>query len=98
MVENKGHNPDPAITSFSCRINSSLRKLPEGERPNLRTMLKEYAALASPTFLERVGNDFASGHNEATGGIIKLELFEEFMDKGMEIGVIVSYISLLDYC
>jgi len=88
MVENRGHHPSPDMTSFSCRIVSSLRKLPESERPNLRFLLREYAAKTSHDFLERVGADFASGHNEATGGIIKAELFEEFASKGMEIGVL----------
>lgn len=38
-------------------------------------------------FLDRVGNDFARGHKEATGGIIRKEDFELFAAKGMEIGV-----------
>lgn len=36
-------------------------------------------------FLERVGEDFARGHKEATGGIINKTDFELFM-KGMKIG------------
>lgn len=36
-------------------------------------------------FMDRVGNDFARGHKEATGGIIKKSDFELFM-KGMKIG------------
>lgn len=47
MVENPGHNPDPDLTSFSCRITNSLRKLPEDERPNLIALLKEYGELVS---------------------------------------------------
>lgn len=35
--------------------------------------------------MDRVGNDFARGHKEATGGIIKKSDFELFM-KGMKIG------------
>jgi hypothetical protein len=42
MVENPSHHPDPEMTSFSCRLVVSKRKLPEGERPNLMQMLKEY--------------------------------------------------------
>lgn len=45
MVENPGHNPDPELTSFSCRLANQYRKLPEGERPNLIELLKEYGAL-----------------------------------------------------
>jgi hypothetical protein len=37
--------------------------------------------------LERVGEDFARGHKEATGGIIKKADFEEFAAKGLEIGI-----------
>lgn len=35
--------------------------------------------------MDRVGNDFARGHKEATGGIIKKSDFELFV-KGMKIG------------
>lgn len=45
MVENPGHNPNPELTSFSCRLANQYRKLPEGERPNLIELLKEYGAL-----------------------------------------------------
>lgn len=45
MVENPGHNPDPELTSFSCRLANQFRKLPEGERPNLIELLKEYGEL-----------------------------------------------------
>jgi hypothetical protein len=44
MCENVGHHPNPLVTSFSCRLASQFRKLPEAERPNLRELLKEYAA------------------------------------------------------
>jgi len=87
MVENQGHHPDPEMTSFSCRICSTLRRLPEDQQPNLRDLLNEYGAMTSDDFLDTVGADFARGHNQATGGIIKLALFEEFAAKGMEIGV-----------
>lgn len=43
-----GHNPDPEYTSFSCRIPSSMRKLPESERPNLIELLKEFGELVGP--------------------------------------------------
>ena len=46
-----GHNPDPELTSFSCRITNGLRKLPEGERPNLIELLKEYGDLVSCVLL-----------------------------------------------
>ena len=52
-------------------------------------LLEEYGALAearSPGWLTRVGNDFARGHKEATGGIIASEEFE-ILTQVMEIGV-----------
>lgn len=87
MVENPGHNPNPDITSFSCRLANQFRKLPEGERPNLIELLKEYGKMTSDDFLERVGEDFARGHKEATGGIIPKSDFEQFAEIGMKIGV-----------
>lgn len=76
-------------THFSARISSALRSLPDGERPNVIALLKEYGSLAdshSPGWLERVGNDFARGHKEATGGIIPTAEFE-VLTEVMEIGV-----------
>ncbi|KAI9635701.1 uncharacterized protein MKK02DRAFT_24910 [Dioszegia hungarica] len=70
MCANMGYNPDPAKVSFSCRIAASLRDLPDEERPNLIALLKEYGDMI-PGFRERVGEDFARGHKEATGGIIQ---------------------------
>lgn len=51
MVENPGHNPDPELTSFSCRLANQFRKLPEGERPNLIELLKEYGELVRGVLL-----------------------------------------------
>ena len=71
MVANDGYHPSGQHTNFSCRIVQSLRRLPEGERPNLIEILKEYAAkVPDPGFIERIGGDFARGHKEASGGII----------------------------
>lgn len=50
MVENPGHNPDPDLTSFSCRLANQYRKLQEGERPNLIELLKEYGELVREVF------------------------------------------------
>ena len=75
MCANDAHHPSGEITSFSCRLPVGLRRLPDGVRPDLISILKEYAAKVSndedgKSFLERVGGDFARGHKEATGGII----------------------------
>ncbi|KAK4685760.1 single-stranded-DNA-specific exonuclease, partial [Tremellales sp. Uapishka_1] len=69
MCANTSFNPDPAKISFSCRIASGLRSLPDDERPNLIALLNEYAD-SIEGFRERVGGDYARGHKEATGGII----------------------------
>lgn len=71
MVANDRYHPSGQHTNFSCRILANLRRLPEGKRPNLIEILKEYAGkIDDDGFLERVGGDFASGHKEASGGII----------------------------
>lgn len=84
------------MVSFSCRIASSLRQLPEGERreiagwawltrgANLIALLEEYGN-AIPGFRERVGGDFARGHKEATGGIIPRAEFDLLLK---EMGVL----------
>ncbi|WRT63865.1 uncharacterized protein IL334_000790 [Kwoniella shivajii] len=68
MCANTGFHADQKV-SFSCRIASNLRSLPEGQQPNLIALLNEYADNI-PGFRERVGGDYARGHKEATGGII----------------------------
>ncbi|EJD07456.1 DHH phosphoesterase [Fomitiporia mediterranea MF3/22] len=87
MVANDAYHPSGTYTNFSCRIISGLRKLPETERPNLIKVLKDYARkVPDEGFLTRVGGDFATGHKEATGGIIPTNDFEKFV-RAMEIGV-----------
>ncbi|KAL7420743.1 hypothetical protein Q5752_004695 [Cryptotrichosporon argae] len=75
---NTAFNPDDTKVSFSCRLASTLKAMPEGERPNLIAMLNEYAD-GILGFRERVGEDFARGHKEATGGIIPKEEFERLL-------------------
>lgn len=71
MVANDGYHPSGEHTNFSCRILSSLRRLPDEQRPNIIEILKEYAArITDEGFFKRVGGDFATGHKEASGGII----------------------------
>ncbi|KAG7529431.1 hypothetical protein FFLO_05659 [Filobasidium floriforme] len=78
MCANTGFNPDPTKVSFSCRVSSGLRHLPDEERPNLIALLKEYGDSVEG-FRERVGDDFARGHKEATGGIIHKDEFEKLI-------------------
>ncbi|WVR03621.1 hypothetical protein IAU60_000614 [Kwoniella sp. DSM 27419] len=75
MCVNTGFNPDPNKVSFSCRIAASLRTLPSDQQPNLIALLNDYGDMI-PGFRERVGNDYARGHKEATGGIIPKAEFD----------------------
>ncbi|KZO93868.1 DHH phosphoesterase [Calocera viscosa TUFC12733] len=71
MVVNTSYNPSGKHAHFSCRISAPLRKLPEGERPSLIALLREYAGrIPDLGFLERNGESFAKGHKEATGGML----------------------------
>ncbi|KAJ9100590.1 hypothetical protein QFC21_003634 [Naganishia friedmannii] len=78
MCANTAFNPDPDMVSFSCRLSSTLRELPEAERPSLIALLKSYGDKVEG-FRDRVGDNFARGHNEATGGIIRREEFEKLL-------------------
>ncbi|WWC85785.1 uncharacterized protein L201_000652 [Kwoniella dendrophila CBS 6074] len=82
MCANTGFHADERV-SFSCRIASNLRSLPEGQQPNLIALLNEYADRI-PGFKERVGGDYARGHKEATGGIIPKAEYDLLLE---EMGV-----------
>lgn len=85
QVVNPSHHPDPGLVSFSCRIPSSFRKVTETAGPNLQQLLKNYGAKVDDGFLARVGDDYARGHKQATGGIISKAEFELLASKGMEV-------------
>lgn len=70
MCANDGYLPD--MTNFSCRI---ARCASEGDNVNIIDVLKEYASRV-PGLRERMGTNFARGHKEASGGIIRTEYFE----------------------
>ncbi|WWD09001.1 hypothetical protein V865_007116 [Kwoniella europaea PYCC6329] len=82
MCANTGFHEDGKV-SFSCRIASNLRALPEGQQPNLIALLNEYAERI-PGFKDRVGGDYARGHKEATGGIIPRAEYDLLLE---EMGV-----------
>ncbi|KZT58728.1 DHH phosphoesterase [Calocera cornea HHB12733] len=87
MVVNTAYNPTGKYAHFSCRISAPLRKLPDGERPNLIELLQEYASRVEDAgFMERNGDSFAKGHKEATGGLVYMDDFE-LLAEAMEIGV-----------
>ncbi|KAI2628426.1 DHH family protein [Xylaria nigripes] len=77
LVANEGYLPGQV--SFSCRIPRSVR----GRDPpvNLIDLLRGVAERApDPTLREKLGQSFARGHKEASGGIMPTAVFEEFMD------------------
>ena len=75
MVANSGHLP--GMTNFSCRIaRCALDKDPP---VNIIESLKAVANLSTTDLTTRMGEDFARGHKEASGGIVPHAEFEEFM-------------------
>ncbi|KAI1775095.1 DHH phosphoesterase [Hypoxylon cercidicola] len=82
LVANEGYLP--GMVNFSCRIPRSARA--RDPPVNIIEVLKSTAAKApNPTLRERLGESFARGHKEASGGIVPKAEFEEFMDI-LEIG------------
>ncbi|KAF5662678.1 dhh family [Fusarium heterosporum] len=82
LVANEGYLP--GMVNFSCRIPRCAR----GKDPpvNIIEILREEASRAKdPTFRERLGESFARGHKEASGGIVPKAEFEEFMEV-LEVG------------
>ncbi|KAI1460264.1 DHH phosphoesterase [Annulohypoxylon moriforme] len=82
LVANEGYLP--GMVNFSCRIPRSARA---NEPPvNIIQTLKDIAArAANPSLLGRLGESFAKGHKEASGGIVPKAEFEEFLEI-LEIG------------
>ncbi len=75
MVANSGYLP--GMVNFSCRIARSARSK---EPPvNIIESLKAVADLDTADLVERMGQSFARGHKEASGGIIPAAEFEELM-------------------
>ena len=75
MVANNGYLP--GMVNFSCRIAACAR----GRDPpvNIISSLKAVADLDTTDLVERLGESFARGHKEASGGIVPEAEFEEFM-------------------
>ena len=81
MVANSGYRP--GYVNFSCRIARGARSR---EPPvNIIASLKAAADLDTGDLVERMGESFARGHKEASGGIIPAAEFEELMTL-MKIG------------
>jgi len=73
MVANYGYLPGKV--NFSCRIARCAR----GRDPpvNIIESLKAVADLDTNDLVKRLGESFARGHKEASGGIVGTEEFEE---------------------
>ncbi|KAF2146143.1 uncharacterized protein K452DRAFT_315394 [Aplosporella prunicola CBS 121167] len=82
LVANEGYLPD--MVNFSCRVPRSARSR---EPPiNIIEVLRDVANQApDPTLRARLGESFARGHKEASGGIVPTDEFEELM-ACLEIG------------
>ncbi|TDZ54029.1 hypothetical protein CTRI78_v006575 [Colletotrichum trifolii] len=76
MCANEGYAPGKV--NFSCRIPRCARGRDPGV--NIIEVLKDVAARAEDgTLRERLGESFARGHKEASGGIVGKAEFEEFI-------------------
>jgi len=73
MVANYGYLPGKV--NFSCRI----ARCAMGREPpvNIIESLKGLASLDTTDLVQRLGENFARGHREASGGIVNTEEFEE---------------------
>ena len=81
MVANSGYRP--GYVNFSCRIARTARS--RDPPVNIIESLKAAADLDGGDLVQRMGDSFARGHKEASGGIIPAAEFEELMAL-MEIG------------
>lgn len=75
MVANSGYLP--GMVNFSCRIARCARS--RDPPVNIIASLKAVADLDTNDLVERMGESFARGHKEASGGIIPAAEFEELM-------------------
>lgn len=75
MVANSGYRP--GHVNFSCRIARCARS--RDPPVNIIASLKAAADLDTGNLIERMGESFARGHKEASGGIIPAAEFEELM-------------------
>ncbi|RKU41319.1 hypothetical protein DL546_004540 [Coniochaeta pulveracea] len=76
LVANEGYLP--GMVNFSCRVPRCARA--RSPPVNIIEVLKGVAERAAdPTLRERLGESFARGHKEASGGIVPKKEFEELM-------------------
>jgi hypothetical protein len=75
----------PGKVNFSVRL---ARRNPASQSTNLIQLLKEYAAKTPSLADKLLGREdvgFARGHREASGGVLEVEVWEEFVRDGLEI-------------
>ena len=78
LVANEGYLPGKV--NFSCRVARCAKGSDRDVPVDIIEVLREYAdAAQDPTLRARLGESFARGHKEASGGIVPKEEFEEFM-------------------
>ena len=75
MVANSGYIP--GMVNFSCRIARCARN--RDPPVNIISSLKAVADLDTTDLVKRLGESFARGHKEASGGIVPAAEFEELM-------------------
>ncbi|EIW65385.1 DHH phosphoesterase, partial [Trametes versicolor FP-101664 SS1] len=79
MCANDGYSP--GMTNFACRIaraGGGVATATEG-RTDIIAVLKEYASRV-PGLRESMGDDFARGHKQASGGIVRTADFERLWE------------------
>jgi hypothetical protein len=75
MVANYGYLPGKV--NFSCRIANCAKNRPDQPPVNIIAVLEEIADLDTEDLKVRLGESFARGHKEASGGIVNVAEFEE---------------------
>ncbi|KAL8872448.1 MAG: hypothetical protein Q9174_001918 [Haloplaca sp. 1 TL-2023] len=75
LVANSGYLPN--MVNFSCRIARCARA--RDPPVNIIATLKAVAELDDSDLVSRLGESFARGHKEASGGIVPVKEFEELM-------------------
>jgi nanoRNase/pAp phosphatase (c-di-AMP/oligoRNAs hydrolase) len=78
LVANDGYIPDKV--NFSCRIARCAKVRERAESVNVIEILKDVAKRDERgTLMDELGESFARGHKEASGGIVPVEAFEKFV-------------------
>jgi hypothetical protein len=75
MVANYGYLPGKV--NFSCRVANCAKSRPDQPPINIIAVLKEIVDLDTEDLKTRLGESFARGHKEASGGIVNVAEFEE---------------------